>query len=94
MKYTNTKSKQGRSFKFMLSLKRLFELRFFLNETQIKFYESKLFLRVTRSDFLGNYFPTRLEKTTTIRCIAVRETGVPWHHGGLIDAPPENSCTS
>ena len=28
------------------------------------------------------------EKTTVIRRIAVRETGVSWHHGGEMEAPP------
>jgi len=37
-----------------------------------------------RSDFL-----VQTGKTTPIRRTAVRETGVSWHHGGLIEGPHE-----
>ena len=33
-------------------------------------------------------------KTVTDRLIAVRETGVSWHHGGPIEGPPETPRTS
>ena len=35
-----------------------------------------------------------LPKTTAIRRVAVRETGVPQHHGGPIVGPNETPCTS
>ena len=33
-------------------------------------------------------------KNDTDRLIAVRETGVFWHHGGPIESPPETPRTS
>ena len=33
-------------------------------------------------------------KTTAVRLIAVRETGVSRHHGGPIEGPPETPRTS